>query len=51
MRSMKKSGAGSTAEEPAGTPPSQPTPGSSGVRNDFGGVVSGASRRMAVSRW
>jgi len=41
MRSLKVSGAGSTAEEPAGIPQSQPTPGPSGVRNDFRGEVSG----------
>ena len=33
-------GAGSTAEEPAGIPQSQPTPGPSGVRNNFRGEVS-----------
>ena len=34
------SGAGTSAEEPAGIPQSQPTPGPSGVRNDFRGEVS-----------
>ena len=37
---MKASAAGSTAEEQAGILPSQPSPGSSGVRNGFEGIVS-----------
>ena len=41
MRSLKVSGACSTAEEPAGIPQSQATSGPSGVRNDFRGEVSG----------
>ena len=43
MRSLKVSGACSTAEETAGTgiPQIQSTPGPSGVRNDFRGEVSG----------
>ena len=41
MRSLKVSGACSTAEEPAGIPQSQSTPGPSGVRNDLRGEVSG----------
>ena len=41
MRSLKVSGAGSTAEEPAGIPQCQPTPGPSGVRNDFRGEDAG----------
>ena len=41
MRSLKEDAAGSTAEEPVGNPLSQPSPGSSGVRNGSGGTVSG----------
>ena len=44
MRSLKESMASSTAEEPAGIPPSQPSPGPSGVRNGFGEDVSGPQR-------
>ena len=40
MRSLKEIGAGSTAEEPAGIPQSQPAPGSSRVRDEYGGTVS-----------
>jgi len=40
MRSLRESGTGLTAGEPADAPSSQPTPGSHGVRNDLGGVVS-----------
>jgi len=40
MRSLKEIGAGSTAEEPAGIPQSQPAPGSSRVRDESGGTVS-----------
>ena len=41
MRSLKVSGACSTAEEPAVIPQSQSTLGPSGVRNDLRGEVSG----------
>ena len=41
MRSLRESGTGLTAGEPAEAPSSQPTPGSHGVRNDLGGVVFG----------
>ena len=41
MRSLKEKEAGSNVEELVGTPLSQPTPGPSGVRNDFGGESSG----------
>ena len=51
MRSLKESAAGSTAEEPLGVSPSQPSPGSSGARNGFGESVSGPQRRMAMRRW
>ena len=51
MRRLKVSGAGTSAEEPAGIPQSQPTPGPSGARNDFKGEVSGLSRRMVSRKW
>ena len=41
MRRLKENAAGSTAEEPVGVSPSQPSPGSSGARNGFGESVSG----------
>ena len=41
MRSLRESGAGSTAEEPVGVSSSQPSPGSSIARNGFGESVSG----------
>jgi len=41
MRSLMEGAAGSTAKEPAGIPPSQPSPGLSGARNGFRVSVSG----------
>jgi len=41
MRSLMEGAAGSTAKEPAGIPPSQPSPGLSGARNGFRVIVSG----------
>ena len=41
--SLREGAASSTAEEPAGIPPSQLSPGSSGARNGFGVVVIRAS--------
>ena len=42
MISLKESAAGSTTEELAGIPPSQPSPGSSRARNGLRGIVSGS---------
>ena len=51
MRSLKVSGACSTAEEPAGIPQSQSTPGPSESGMIYEGRSLGLSRRMVLRKW
>ena len=48
MRSLKESVTGSTAEEPAGTSPSQPSPGPSAARSGYGEDVGGVLCRYIL---